>query len=116
MSQAIVTGVPGWLGTAFLSAMLLGLPDSPDLNIPKYSSIRVLSHPDGGILSEEMAKSVQIVKADIADRDKVKSLFAGAAGATVFHIAGVIHPQRSIKEFYSVNVEGTRNLLELAIE
>src|SRR5262249_39222632 len=37
----------------------------------------------------------------------------GADGALLLHCAGVIHPRR-VREFYDVNVEGTRALLALA--
>ena len=37
----------------------------------------------------------------------------GARDAVLIHTAGVIHPRR-VREFYEVNVEGTRSLLEAA--
>jgi nucleoside-diphosphate-sugar epimerase len=40
----------------------------------------------------------------------------GAAGATVFHIAGIVHPRRFVREFYDVNEAGTRHVVEAAIE
>ncbi len=43
----------------------------------------------------------------------MRRLFQGAAGATLFHAAGVIHPRR-VREFYEVNRDGARNVLEAA--
>ena len=37
-----------------------------------------------------------------------------AEGATIFHCAGIVHPKYSVRQFYDVNVEGTRNLLKAA--
>jgi nucleoside-diphosphate-sugar epimerase len=42
-----------------------------------------------------------------------EELCKSAQGAILFHIAGVIHPQR-IAEFYEVNVRGSINLLQAA--
>jgi nucleoside-diphosphate-sugar epimerase len=44
----------------------------------------------------------------------MKAFCQDANGATLFHCAGVIHPTRGVKEFFEVNVEGTRNLLRAA--
>jgi nucleoside-diphosphate-sugar epimerase len=38
----------------------------------------------------------------------------GARGAVLFHVAGIIHPRRRA-DFYRVNVDGTRNVLEAAV-
>jgi nucleoside-diphosphate-sugar epimerase len=39
----------------------------------------------------------------------------GAEGATLFHCAGVVHPTCGTTQFYAVNVEGTRKLVEAAL-
>src|SRR6185312_782819 len=45
-----------------------------------------------------------------------RSLEGALAGATtVFHAAGIVHPQK-VQELYDVNVGGTRALLYAAIE
>ena len=38
----------------------------------------------------------------------------GSAGATVFHAAGVIHPQGHVRELFDVNVGGTQLVLDRA--
>ena len=40
-------------------------------------------------------------------------LCAGAEGATVFHLAGIIHPKR-VRDLFEINTEGTRHLLAAA--
>jgi nucleoside-diphosphate-sugar epimerase len=48
------------------------------------------------------------------DPASLAPFFRDAAGATVLHLCGLIHPRR-IRELYQVNVEGTRNMLAGAI-
>ena len=45
--------------------------------------------------------------------ERLRPLVPEAEGAVLFHIAGVIHPRR-VREFYQINVEGTKNLLDAA--
>jgi nucleoside-diphosphate-sugar epimerase len=97
---AIVTGAPGWLGSSLVQK-LAGRP------------IRCLV--EAGADTSLLAKGgAEIVNGDLRSPDSLARLFEGARGATVFHAAGVIHPGRGIKQFYEVNVEGTKNLLAAA--
>ena len=54
------------------------------------------------------------MRGDITRAEDCARLCEGARGAAVFHVAGIIHPQRRA-DFYRVNVDGTRNVLEAAI-
>lgn len=63
-----------------------------------------------------LGERVQIFDCDITDSTAVEKLFDGTDGATVFHSAGVIHPTHGRKQFYDVNVNGTRNLIDAAIK
>jgi len=97
---AIVTGAPGWLGSSLVQK-LAGRP------------VRCLV--ESGADTSELGKlGAEIVNGDVRSPDSLARLFDGARGATVFHAAGVIHPSRGVKQFYQVNVEGTRNLLAAA--
>jgi nucleoside-diphosphate-sugar epimerase len=58
---------------------------------------------------------VEIVEGDLLDPASLESFFAGAAGATLFHSAGVIHPTRGTKQLFAVNVDGARMLVDAAI-
>ena len=53
------------------------------------------------------------MEGDIRDPAAVGRFCAGAEGATVFHLAGLIHPKR-IRELFEINTEGTRHLLAAA--
>jgi nucleoside-diphosphate-sugar epimerase len=102
---AILTGAPGWLGTNL--AVMLRARDGA-------RPLRCLVHPafDARARSE-LPPSAERVSGDVTDAGSLGALFDGAAGATVFHSAGVIHPQR-VADFYAVNTEGTRNLIAAA--
>jgi nucleoside-diphosphate-sugar epimerase len=97
---AIVTGAPGWLGST-LVGRLIGRP------------VRCLV--EAGADSSELARhGAEIINGDLRSAESLARLFEGAKGATVFHAAGVIHPSRGVKQFYQVNVDGTKNLLAAA--
>ncbi len=116
---AIVTGAPGWLGTRLVDCLLNGLPDVSSLSARQATAVRVVTQPgvDGASLKKlSNADAITTYTADVSDANALAQAFSGAQGATVFHVAGIIHPTKGVKEFQSVNVEGTRNLIELAIK
>ncbi|MCU0694362.1 MAG: NAD(P)-dependent oxidoreductase [Polyangiaceae bacterium] len=114
-SFALVTGAPGWMGTALVRSLAQGLPDVPALRSPRASTVRCLVLPDADASDlEELGHGVQLVRGDLRDESTLVPLFEGAEGATVFHAAGVIHPPGRTSLFTDVNVLGTQRLLALA--
>ncbi len=95
-SQVLVTGSAGWLGRNLHAAL-----------VPLAVPVR------GLVLPHEAPPGDRHVVGDVRDPAAGAALCAGAAGAVLFHLAGVIHPRR-VADFYSVNVQGTRNILEAA--
>lgn len=113
---ALVTGGSGWLGRRLLLALTRGLPDLPELAVPDAGlAIRCLLPP-----TEEAAAlrahgpRIDVYAGDLREPQAVAAFCAGAAGATLFHCAGLIHPARRTRELFEVNVSGTRTLLEAA--
>src|SRR5262249_9030816 len=51
---------------------------------------------------------------DVRDPDGVTRFMEGAEGATLFHVAAIIHPTQGTKQLYSVNAQGTENVLAAA--
>lgn len=111
MNLAVVTGAPGWLGTPLVAALAGGARFGSIATEPRKVRCIVLPAADVAPLVR-LGPNVEIVRADLRDPRGIEGACAGAA--TVFHTAGVIHPQR-VQELYDVNVAGTRNVLQAAI-
>jgi nucleoside-diphosphate-sugar epimerase len=78
---------------------------------PRYDRIRCLVLP--GAATDALRRrfpDLELVEGDIRDPVAVGRLCAGAADATVFHLAGIIHPSR-ISDLQEINTVGTRHLL-----
>jgi nucleoside-diphosphate-sugar epimerase len=58
---------------------------------------------------------VEIVQGDVSAPESLDSFFRDAEDSIVFHLAGLIHPRR-IRDLYSVNTAGTRNIAKGAIQ
>ncbi len=117
MALTLLTGAPGWLGTRLVQVLLEGLDGISSLPAPDGTrQIRCLVMPglDGSTLGP--AERVQVVRGDLRDGEAVQTLCRDAAGATLFHCAGVVHPARFVRELFEVNVDGTRRLLQAAEE
>jgi nucleoside-diphosphate-sugar epimerase len=113
----IVTGLPGWLGNRFVDALLNGLPEVASLTQPRPRQLRVLSTDSEHPFMKQIGRSenVGIVAGDLRNKSDVQRLFEGCNGGTVFHIAGVIHPANA-RDFFSINYEGTKNMLDQALK
>src|SRR5581483_7190216 len=111
----LITGGLGWLGRALIHALCEGLADVEELRQPDPNlQIRalVLADQDGAEL-QRLTDRLEVIPGDIRKAEDCARFCEGARGAVVFHTAGVIHPRR-VREFYEVNVQGTRNVLEAA--
>jgi nucleoside-diphosphate-sugar epimerase len=113
---ALVTGATGWLGSRLVGALVHGLAECDWMPRPNPQlRVRCLVLPgEDAALIEELGDRIEIVRGDITRAEDCTKLCAGATGTVLFHVAGVIHP-RCRAEFYSVNLDGTRNVLEAAI-
>ena len=99
----VVTGAAGWLGQNLVRAVVDG------------QRVRCLvREPGDGALLEVVHPSIETVAGDVRDPAVVNRLFEGVDGATVFHTAAVIHPERRIRELFDVNVGGTQLVLDRA--
>lgn len=112
----LVSGSTGWLGKR-LVRLLAARDFHHDVmsEMPSNLRIRCLVHPmESGAELKAMGPQIEIATGDIRDAQAAGRFVEGAKDALLFHTAGVIHPRR-IKDFYSINVDGARNLLNAAV-
>ena len=112
----LVTGAAGWLGSRLVKSLVRGLPEHEALREPQRDlRIRVLLLPGQDATAlHKLSDCVEIVTGDIRNVEDCVRFSAAAKGATLFHPAGIIHP-RCVSEFYTINRDGTVNLLDAAI-
>ena len=89
-------------GNRLLHFLRHGHPDYP-LGAPRVSFDRVRCLVQPGVplgRLRQIAPDAELVEGDIRDPNAVRSLCRGATGATIFHLAGVIHPVRRTRELF----------------
>ncbi len=111
MTLAVVTGVPGWLGTGLVEALVRGAKFRALTTAPVRVRCIVLPGADVAPLAA-LGDRVEIVRADLRDARALGDACAGAS--VVYHAAGIIHPHR-IQELYDINVGGTQHILAAAV-
>lgn len=101
----LVTGAPGWLGTELVKQL-----DHQDAEIHCLTLKGVDTSPLDPF-------DVEIHAGDIRSPESLESAFDNNI-TTVYHCAGIIHPSSlfGADQFYSINADGTRNMLESAIQ
>ncbi|MGH9234321.1 MAG: NAD-dependent epimerase/dehydratase family protein [Acidimicrobiales bacterium] len=104
-AAVVVTGASGWLGQNLVRT-LVGQRDRVRCLVPTDDAAAPLSL---------LSPTVEVVVGDVRDPATVDRLFDGVGtDAAVFHAAAVIHPVRSTREFFDVNVGGTQNMVDRA--
>lgn len=105
----LITGFPGWLSNRMVDIMING--DHFGKNKIKRK-IRLLAHRSHNF-DIHLPPDFEIIYGDINDKESLDKALQGVK--TVYHIAGVIYPKK-IRQFYQVNYEGTRNLIDTCID
>lgn len=110
----LITGATGWLGKALINVLFNGIDG---LNLPKIKkedSIRILALPGEDLnFFEKYSKQIEIVVGDIRNKKDCEFFLKNSKNAVLYHTAGIIHPKK-ISDFYTINVEGTLNILNEA--
>ena len=102
----VVTGAAGWFGRAFLD--LLAGQDQADVRV-------VVRTPADVPVVAQALPGARVFVADLTDAGAVADVFEGVSACQVVHAAGVIHPRR-VADFDSINVDGTRHVLQAALD
>jgi dTDP-glucose 4,6-dehydratase len=113
LKRVIVTGGYGFIGSA-LVRLLLSETDYDVLNVDKLTYAANPASTPG----VEGNPRYRFVKADIADRSAMRSIFSEFEPDGVMHLAAESHVDRSIEgpqEFITTNIVGTFVLLQEAL-
>lgn len=109
----LVTGAPGWLGSRLVEVLRNGLPELPAAEAGRRVRCLVMPGTPAAALAT-LPPDVELVEGDVRDPRSLRDFFHDAEGSSVFHLCGVVSPRRT-RDFYEVNVEGSRNVLDGAV-
>lgn len=117
MIEYIITGGTGWLGRNVVDTLLNGSSDFDNVGLlGEGNKIRVLCFPhEVQQVNGSFDDRVELCAGDLTDKASLNDLFRDVDGAVLIHLAGLIHPKLWVKDFEKVNFEGSRNLVELAL-
>lgn len=105
-----ITGANGWLGLNLVRAVSSLVPRQA----VRVRAIVFPGTPVGQL--HRLMPSAEVVGCDIRDIRQCEAALSAAGDPehVLIHTAGVIHPNR-VKDFYSINVDGTSSLLDAAV-
>lgn len=108
----ILTGGSGWLGRRVALALTVGMPELGDLGRGRQKVSCLV--PSGEVTSDLQQLGVEIVSGSVNDFLALEDLMRNSNDGVLIHMAGLIHPPGRTKFFKSINVDGTRNVLDMA--
>lgn len=110
--KVLITGAPGWLGNRFLDVLVRGYQGEGGARNWDLRCLTLKGMNLSFIRELAKSRSIECVEGDVRQAESLDAAMKGVD--TVFHIAGIIHPQR-IADLYAINADGTRNVLAAAI-
>lgn len=111
MTTVLVTGATGWLGTRLVEALASGVEFNGMCFPQRKVNCLVLNNSEHSFLTK---LGVNIFYGDILNPTSLKEPMRGVE--TVFHLCGLIHPQKWVRDFFDVNTAGTKHVLRAAID
>lgn len=106
-----ITGANGWLGLNLIQSITSGESTKWGMRKDEITAFILKGTSKDRILN--ISKNVNIIEGDLSKGEDVKNFLVNANNSIIIHTAGVIHPKR-VSEFYKVNRDCTKNLLEEA--
>lgn len=110
-NKYIITGADGWLGRNLINGIIKGFKDYGKLT-GKYQ-ITALKQFES--ITAPQNNSVNFVFGDMRNEVVLEKLFDNSEGATLIHLAGIIHPKIFVKDLYNINYVSTVKLIQKAI-
>ena len=105
----LITGFPGWLGNRMVDILMNGDRFG---NNAVDRKIRLFVQPKFKNLIT-LPSNFEIIYGDITDKESLRTALENVK--TVYHLAGAIYP-KTIQAYYDINVEGTKNIVDICIE
>lgn len=106
-----ITGANGWLGLSLVNAIVSGKTSKWGLKKDEIQAFILTNTSKEKLLS--ISKDINIIEGDLSNKNDLDQFLSPSDKSFVFHTAGVIHP-KMVSEFFRVNRDGTKNLLEAA--
>jgi nucleoside-diphosphate-sugar epimerase len=106
----LVTGGNGWLGKRLVKKLL------EENQGNSHSAEVTCLVPAEENVSELLNLGAKVVRGGVNDSLAIDEFMENAYGATVIHLAGIIHPPCKSSLFITVNYEGARNILNSAVQ
>jgi nucleoside-diphosphate-sugar epimerase len=103
-----ITGANGWLGLSLVELISKN-------GTAESQQVRALVLPGSDITKlQALCPTIKIYEGDLTIGSGLGEFFHDCRGGTIIHTAGIIHPKR-VLEFYKINRDGTRRLLDAAV-
>ena len=102
MTKILITGATGCSGKGVLHYLLSR----------GYSDLAGLVRR----IPDDSYSGVEYIIGDITNKETLTKVFKEGQFESVWHFAGAVHPHTKKELFHKINVEGTQNILEAAIE
>ena len=106
-----ITGANGWLGLNLVDAIHSGRTAKWGLDKDEIKAFILSGTSKEKLL--RISQDIKIFEGDLSNKDDIEKFLSDSSDSFVFHTAGVIHPKK-VSDFYRVNRDGTKNLLEVA--
>ena len=108
-----ITGANGWLGLNIVKSIKNG--DSLKWGLPDQDmTCLILPNSDKSKLLD-ISSDIKIIEGNLLDKNSIDIFLKSSRNQYLIHTAGIIHPKK-VKDFFLINVVGTKNLLEIAIK
>lgn len=108
-----ITGANGWLGLNLVNNIVRGKTARWGLEKDEIQAFIQNGTSKEKLLN--ISKSINIVEGDLKNKNDISQFLSSSDNSYLFHTAGVIHPKK-VLDFFQVNRDGTKNLLEVSIE